>query len=34
MKEQHGKNWAEYLELNKVTTNQHDMKAFFAQPMH
>ena len=32
MKEQYGKKWAEYFELIKVTTNQHDMKAFFALP--
>ena len=31
MKERHGKKWAEYLDLIKATSNQNDMKAFFAQ---
>ena len=31
MKEQHGKKWAEHLDLIKVTSNWHDMKAFFPQ---
>jgi hypothetical protein len=31
MKEQHGEKWTEYLELIKVTSNQHDIKSFFAK---